>query len=254
MLLFLTACEKTGLNTSSDSTNRAVVESYLQPGLQPVVHIKKQILYGSTDSSQLPILGLVVTIENVETGEKHPLTPTDSSAYVANGWQVESGKTYRLAFGHEGKTIEAVTDIPSKPLQFMASAGSIKPFVFSFPPTFPDPIELTWEAAGGGYYLVVVETTEVNPELVNAGSGFTPPFSFRTEPEQVSSYSLEGRSFQYYGTHRVILYHLNAEYAALYADSGNNSTNLTTPYTNVVGGLGIFTGINSDTIMIEVVK
>jgi Domain of unknown function (DUF4249) len=254
LIVFLLACEKSDLNSETTSANRPVVESYLQPGAQPLVLVKKQILYGESDSIQLPIKDLNIVIEVAETTEKHTLTHADSSAYVGSGWQVQSGKTYRLSFDYDGKTIEAETSVPSKPTNFRASAASIKPFVFSFPPTFPDPIELTWDAPDGGYYLVVVETAESNPELVNEDTDFTPPFSFRSEPEQTDAYSLEGTAFQYYGTHRVILYHLNAEYAALYEDSGSNSTNLTTPYSNVKGGLGIFTGVNADTIMIEVTK
>jgi hypothetical protein len=52
----------------------------------------------------------------------------------------------------------------------------------------------------------------------------------------------------------LILYHLNADYAALYNDTGNSSQNLTNPTTNIENGLGIFTGINADTLLLNVIK
>lgn len=61
-------------------------------------------------------------------------------------------------------------------------------------------------------------------------------------------------SFSYYGTHQIILFKLNSEYAALYENSGTTSQSLTVPPTSIVNGYGIFTGINSDTLYIEVVE
>jgi len=49
-----------------------------------------------------------------------------------------------------------------------------------------------------------------------------------------------------------VLYHLNPEYAALYKFSGNTSLNIREPTTNIENALGIFTGINADTLKIYV--
>lgn len=262
ILIVVIGCEKNSLNTDNDSINRPVIESFLQPGVAPIVFAKKQIPYLSTDSIELPLIGLNISIENVGTGESHTLTHSDSSAYIGSGWQVVSGQTYRMSFEYNGKTITAETTIPAKPIGFNASVKSIQAFDASVfnpgsgtPPVFPDPIELSWDASDGGYYMVVVEVAQTNPELIFSDTTRFRPFrAFRTQPEQTNTYSLQSMSFRYYGTHRILLYHLNPEYAALYEDSGTNSTNLTTPYTNVEGGLGIFTGINADTIVVQVTK
>jgi hypothetical protein len=50
----------------------------------------------------------------------------------------------------------------------------------------------------------------------------------------------------------VILYHLNPEYAALYKFSGNTSLDIKEPVTNFENAMGIFTGINVDTLKIYV--
>jgi hypothetical protein len=261
-LLFWAACEKNTLNADTDSVNRPVVEAFLQPGAVPVVFVKKQIPYNGEDTLQLPITDLYITIEQVESGEQYLLQHSDSSAYVGSGWYPQSGKTYRLRFEYAGETIESETVIPDKPVDFQASALSIQAFDPSgftpgsgTPPAFPDPIELNWDATDGGYYLVVVESAEDDPELIFSDTTQFRPFrAFRSTPAQTNVYELNVMSFRYYGAHHVILYHLNPEYAALYESYGSNSTNLSTPYSNVSGGLGIFTGVCADTLVVTVTQ
>ncbi|HOY05826.1 MAG TPA: DUF4249 family protein [Saprospiraceae bacterium] len=261
-LLFLSACEKTALTTASDSVNRPVVEAYLSPGQVPAVKVTHQLAFASTDTLARPVEGLEVFIET--DGAEHPLAYSAvDSVYHADGtWQVEAGKTYRLHFQYNGGVVEAESVVPEKPQAFTASAGSIAIPDFSpgsggGMPTFPDPIELGWANTDGAYYLVVVENLETDPVAIYEDNGDTnrPPRPvFRSEPEQTNAYEIGFRNFQYYGTHRVILFKLNAEYASLYDDNGNSSQNLTSPYSNVTNGLGIFTGLNADTLMVEVTQ
>lgn len=260
-LFFLSACEKTALTTASDSIGRPVIEAYLSPGQTPAVKITYQLAFGSADTLVRPIDNLQVFIET--DGGTYPLNYSVSdTAYLANGsWQVEEGQTYRLRFDYNGGTVTAESVIPPKPEGFAASTGSIAIPQFSpgsgtFP-TFPDPIELGWENTDGAYYLVVVENLETDPEAIFEDNGTTnrpPRPTFRSEPEQTNTFEIGFQNFQYYGTHRVVLFRLNAEYASLYDDNGNSSQNLTSPYSNVAGGLGIFTGLNADTLMVEVSK
>jgi len=98
----------------------------------------------------------------------------------------------------------------------------------------------------------VVECLETNPTPIFDTAHFRPPRMFRNSPMQGTSSQISPMSFSYYGTHRVILFRLNAEYSAIYQENGSNSLNLTAPNSNIENGLGIFTGINSDTLMIEV--
>ncbi len=259
-LLFLSACEKTALSTADDSVNRPVVEAYLQPGHIPKVRITYQLAFGSDETVVRPIEGLNVTLETDGTARPLLFSTTDT-AYIADGsWRVEAEKTYRLRFDYNGSTVTAETFVPQKPMSFKTSASSIAIPQFSFGggggiPTFPDSIEMTWANPAGDYYLVVVENIESNPESVFEDNGDQlPRFTFRSEPEQTNTYEVGFQSFQYYGTHRVVLFRINAEYASLYDDNGNSSQNLTTPYSNVVGGVGIFTGLNSDTLMVKATK
>lgn len=260
IFIFLSACEKATLSSASGSINLPVVEAYLIAGRTPVVKITYQLALGSSNKILQPIQNLDVFIES--DGTNHPLlySSNDSLYHADAAFQVESGKVYRLHFEYDGATISAETNVPKKPIAFELSGSSIAIQPIGDPtsgggfPSFPDPIEITWENTDGAYYLIVVENIESNPESIFENSEDDPRPTFRSEPEQTSTYELGFQSFTYYGTHRVILYRLNAEYAPLYDDNRNSSQNLSTPYTNVLGGLGIFTGLNADTLSIEVTK
>jgi hypothetical protein len=122
-------------------------------------------------------------------------------------------------------------------------------------PEMPDPVKTNWSNPENDYYLVVVENTEENPAVINDFGGNNPPARlFRNEPTQTNSYDIRAQQFQYYGKHRIILFHINPEYSSLYKDSGTTSQNITTPPTNVTNGLGIFTAIHSDTLFLDVIK
>ena len=62
------------------------------------------------------------------------------------------------------------------------------------------------------------------------------------------------RDLQQFGDHRVIVYRVNPEYAALYESASNSSLNISEPPTNINNGLGIFTGISSDTLFFKVIE
>ncbi len=101
--------------------------------------------------------------------------------------------------------------------------------------------------------MVVVESIDEDAELIFDSDDAHPPRSFRNVPVQGDEQELSPRSFTYFGRHRVVLYRLNPEYAALYEDLENSSLGLTPPPSNIQNGLGIFTGINADTLYINVI-
>jgi hypothetical protein len=247
------ACEKTSLNTPTDSLTRPVVQAFLQPGAVPSVKVTQQLPFGSTDTVVHTIDHLAMQIES--NGTIYPMSFVDTGTYVGN-FQPVAGQIYSLSFVYNGKTVTAQTVIPTKATNYKTTATSIHVPPFTSGGGFgnlPDPIDLTWDNPDMSYYLVVIANTETDPtSIFPVTDNKFPRRSFRSQPEQISAYEINARSFRYYGHHDVILYHLNAEYASLYDNSGNNSQNLTTPFTNIVGGLGIFTGVNADTIGVTV--
>jgi hypothetical protein len=62
------------------------------------------------------------------------------------------------------------------------------------------------------------------------------------------------RNVTYFGTHRVIVYHVNSEFAELFDNPGMSSVSMAEPPTNINNGLGIFTSMNTDTVYFKVYK
>jgi hypothetical protein len=249
LFIAFVSCNK---DNGSEYSVKAIVEAYLSPDNTVCIHITKEILYTSSDTA-VGIDNLNVKIRCNDTD--YFLTPTGNGYYTADSsLKIKEGNTYDLEFEYINNVVTSTTIIPSKPTGYTESASSIAVQQFnpgsSTMPLFPDPIELDWDNSNHDYYIIVVNCTETNPtptDTVNENKR-----SFRTEPTQSNTYKLQAMQFKYYGTHQIILYKLNPEYAALYNDNGSNSLNLTSPESNINNGWGIFTGINADTLTVEV--
>lgn len=250
------ACEE----SSSEGlfNDRPVVESVLHPGREIEVNVDRLIAfiedpeYGSDDINSL---SLTLSTD----AQDFPLYPLGEGNYTDSSQvTITAGGWYSLKFQYNGEEVVAETVIPAKPIDFVASDTEIEITAPTGGPgsggTFPEPIELSWTNDDNSYYLVVVENTEDDPEAIfeTEGDDAPPPRFFRNEPFQSNVFEINARQFQYYGAHRIVLFHINAEYVSLYSDNGSNSQNLTEPNSNVVNGYGIFTGINSDTLALEV--
>ena len=160
------------------------------------------------------------------------------------------------------KTISSSTTIPTKPIEFTSSdtlitVVSINPDSIKGPPPSianESNIVLKWNNSNNDYYLIVVENIETSLNPINTKQNKMGKPNFRNQPNQNNEYRVNSRNFEYLGKHNVILFKLNSDYAALYNETGTNSQNLSTAISNINNGLGIFTGINTDTLNINVKK
>ncbi|MFY9150442.1 MAG: DUF4249 family protein [Prolixibacteraceae bacterium] len=237
-----------------------VVESYLIKTKPVSVKISRKTPYDynvalSDDNPDL----LQVKIRYDEQVRILPLTT--NGEYSDSAFFPVEGVKYQLEFEFNNQTISSTTEILSKPENYRQSVNQIIMAGIDFstrPPTrpaMPDPVKLSWTNDDNNYYMVVIENMESAPSAINDYGDREPPARlFRNAPTQTNQYEIQAMHFQYYGRHRLILYHLNADYAALYNDTGNSSQNLTNPTTNIENGLGIFTGINADTLLLNVIK
>ncbi|WNJ18425.1 DUF4249 family protein [Pontibacter sp. G13] len=254
VLLLLTGCDSLDLQTAD--ADIPVVQAYLQPDSPIEVEIWRQLIFQSEDTTQMFLTDLGVFLSNGD--DTYHLVHTDSGRYTHEDIVVSPGQQWTLSFTYRDKEVGANTLIPGKPENFQSSGSTIE--VFSFgggfgggtPPSPPEPIDLTWDNPEGNYHMIVVENTEEDPELINEDTD-RPPRNFRNAPTQSSSQELNPFTFNYYGRHRVILYQLNPEYAALYEQLGTSSLDIVAPPSNISEGLGIFTGIHTDTLFVEVV-
>lgn len=254
IMVALSSCLKEEEATPIDNDPQAVVEAYLLPGSPIVVRVKREVPFQEVDDGS-GLGGLFITVGH---GTSVDTLFDEGNGIYSGATMVAQSEQYALQFDFNERRVTSVTDIPISPVGFGISASYLEIPVLepgNGPPSggfsFPDPIEVTWQNPGTAYHLVVVECIEDDPQQIADSDAPVRP-RFRTEPTTNTEAELSFRDFTYFGTHRIILYRLNADYAALYLDNGANSQNLTTPQTNIVNGLGIFTGVNTDTLFLEV--
>ena len=257
----MVSCEKETQNNIP--MKYIVVEGYPSPGDSANIEISKILMYASNDS-------VVQTIDtlHVKFTVNHNtflLSSIGNGKYFLqnNTFKIKDGDSVSIAFTCSGQTITAGTTIPSKPQNFKASDTSISiPAVtggygYRQQGNTITPILLTWNNPDNSYYLVAIQTAEANPVPINARDTVGTNARFRisrTQPYASSGISIGAGQFIYFGKQRIILYHLNADYAALYNFSGNTTLDISEPHTNIINGFGIFSGINADTLYIDVLQ
>lgn len=252
-LWLLTSCDEIELEKTDPDV--PVVEAYLQPGEQPEVRIFRQLIYAADDTGSYALDSLDVRMFNGQ--QWYRLNNTGNGYYTHPDIDIVAGNEFRIEFEYNEKMVTAQTNIPHKPTDFTTSETIIEAFTFDFGsggiPERPDPVTFEWTNPDNSYHLVVIENIEDDPMLINEDLEDLPARVFRNAPVQGNSTELNPMTLTYYGYYRVILYKLNTEYAVLYEQLETNSLDITAPPSNVTNGLGIFTGINSDTLLIKVV-
>ena len=264
-LLFLNACTEESSVTLDTQT--AVVEAYLFAG-QPAdsVRIIQSYSYARENTDLITLKELEVQISDGQ--QRYDLDHSTEGVYQNPEFIPQSGQTYVLTFDHNGETVRSETYVPQKRTISISKASvrlekirDIGEFIDSGFGGDQDAIEVEWDNSEGDYYYVVIENMEDNPEFVNdllaefQANGNALPFFQITEPEISNFYAISTRrDLTQFGTYRIIVYRVNPEYAALYETAGTSSISIASPPSNIENGLGIFTGVSSDTVYLEVIK
>jgi hypothetical protein len=219
-----------------------------------VVTIAREVLYGSA-GTPAPIPGLAVQITHA--GQDYILPELSPGRYQSSSLSIIAGETYRLSFSYNGKEVSATTEVPFSPAPVTATASEMVVPQIGAGVQIPDPILFSWQNPSEAYCLMVVRNMEADPRPItfNLGDNIIekPAPLFRMPPIRGHQQQLSLGRFSYYGRHAVIVYRIQPEYAALYENNSNNSTNLEAPPTNIANGLGIFTGVHAaDTLWVQV--
>jgi len=265
ILLLLNAC--TEESSVIVDTKTAVVEAYLFAG-QPAdsVRIIQSYSYVRENTDLITLNDLEVQISDGQ--QTYNLDHSAEGIYQNPDFIPQSGATYVLTFDHNGETVRSETYVPQKRTISISKASvrlekitDINDLINSGFGGNQDAIEVVWDNSEGDYYYVVIENIEDNPEFVNdllaefQSNGNALRFFQITEPEISDFYAISTlRDLTQFGTYRIIVYRVNPEYAALYETSGTSSVSIATPPSNIENGLGIFTGVSSDTVYLEVIK
>jgi len=253
ILIILTNCEKTGSGSFQD---QAVVESYVLPSHKITVKISKKIPYDSeADTSDVDIDHLNVKI--LLDGTSYSLAPTGSGIYSDSTGAIKpvSGNTVGLVFTYNNILISSSTIIPSKPTGMAQSATAISMEqidpdnqTFTRP---PDPVEISFSNEAKDYYMLVVECLE-SVKIPIYKDSVPDNELYATRPTSESSIDIQPMMLKFFGRNRIVLYHINKEYTTFLNTQQNTSQNYQDPPTNIENGLGIFTGINTDTLFLQV--
>lgn len=246
------ACKKDGGDDSI--ADRPVVQAYLTNGQMVIFKVYKQKGLLDTASYGAAVTGLTVSFSN---GSKS-LTLKESSSGVYTSTETDlivAGRTCSFSFAYNGTTVSGETLVPANPVSFASS---------SIEQAVPDPdpdsstttftaVNFTWSNPDKGEYLMVFKNQESSPNRI--GSGFGRRNNYEDIEEylgQVSSFKTQRMMFQFSGYYNVYLYHVNAEYNNIVNSSSTSSLNLTNPPTNIKNGLGIFTAMTRDSLLLHV--
>lgn len=256
VLFFVTlmSCKK----ETVEFTDSPVIEAYIEPGNYLRVSVTRQIPFSSTvqySADDINNLQITVAYNNLT----HVLTPLGNGQYIDSLSAIAAGTHYDLSFTFNKKQVAAYTYIPTKPLSVTQTTTTIAitkqdSTTPKFTGTPPDPITFTWANPDASYYLIYVENIETGTLIpIRSFKNFTPPANrFRKQPVTLNTQDIRSNEFQYYGRHRIILYHVLPDYATLYDQTNTSSQNLTNPSTSITNGYGIFTGLNADTLYVLV--
>lgn len=264
--LALVSCEEEKIGSSS-----FVVEGFLYAG-SPItnINIKSTVPFDAVSIPGQPIPDAQVNLNY--DGESIPLSFNPATLrydgpqdlIISTGAQV----SLSLQVGDQLATSETV--IPEYPRELRTSIPKIvipeielsRDLREVLTALFQEArLDIQWANQQEDNHFLVIEpadTTNAKPifnEDIPSNVGtFFDNFRLVSEPSRDSVYTVVGLSLQNYGSYRAILYRINQEYADLYADQLQDSRNLNEPPTNIENGLGIFTGISSDTVIFEISK
>ncbi len=259
ILLFLSGCGKLEL-ADAKTADKAVVNAFIYPGNDFVVKLSRLIPFVEETEDTIYTLDSLDVFLFIN-GVTHQLTAvadslgqyelSDPNVFVEEGDQLE------LYFSYNELEVSASSIVPSKPANTSLSQTSYT--VVSGPGSGEtDPLTVYWDNADGSYYLIVSEYTGTSFDMVNElpeGVEFDEEeleAMRKTSSEPLATSSYDFRRFTFSGSHRVIIYHLSQEYVSLLESGGSSAITITEPYTNVTNGLGIFTAINSDTLLLQI--
>jgi hypothetical protein len=253
-VLLIDACSK-DLIMPLNSDNIAVVESYLYAGDSLIrVNISKPLPFSSdTNEVKEYIPGLTLQINGTT------LTESEPGHYLLslgkNG--VQPGTAFTLKFRYADDTVSSSTDIPEIPINFAMSASVLYTNRITsssgFVPGPMEDIDLTWYNEDESYFYVSIEYLEDSLDYINYNMADLDLSRIQgINPINSAGTRLGIRNLNFFGKYRVVLFKVNQEFVDLYQHLTSNSNNLTNPVTAIKNGYGIFTGMSSDTLSLEV--
>jgi hypothetical protein len=211
------------------------------------------------DSTEVPppVTGARLTI--VRGTNRYDLVDTPGEPgryhYPKNGLQIHPGDVLDLEVSVRGNDATARTVVPTPPVGLELAddhLATIDPYSGGGRPNAT--LTVRWSNPGYDLHFLVVDHLEADPTLLPTAelASLLGTPRFVTQPTAADSTFVQQLSLTYYGRHRVKLYRVNDEYAALYEGLQQDSRDLNQPPTNINGALGVFSAFAADSAFFEV--
>ena len=248
------SCSK-DLMTPLDSSKIAVVESYIYAG-DSVLKVKVSKLLPISDDT-IDLNESVSGLNLLVNGKS--LTETDPGTYELSlgSQRIKPGESYSVKFLYFSDTVSAVTTIPQKPSGFTSSATTLYTSRITSTSGYPSgqmaEAELSWDNPDESYYYLTVQYLDSVPDYINYKmADLDLPVKLSEPPTQTAGMRIGMRNLNFFGSYRLVLFKVNSDFTRLYEHVTSNSNNITNPVTTLSNGYGVFTGMSTDTIYLQV--
>ena len=244
-----------------------VVRAYLYAG-QAVndVRLSWTVPVGTdTLASQAPPINNA-TVTLVRGGVRYPLEKSAGDSgyyrYAGTALTVREGDQFTLEAAVEGSSITARTLVPVRPSGARVGSRTLTVPTLTFMPGGPRPdlaaafTVVRWTRTAGSLYFVTLDNIETAPTAIDFGlpRGLIGRRRLVFPPTAADSLPINALGLPFLGRYVVNVWRVNEEYAQLYATLQQDSRDLNEPFTNISGGLGVFTAFAADTTSIVVVR
>ena len=257
----IAGCDR--VTTEPEETELVVVEAFLFAG-EPIENIRLTETVTLSDTIDAPpINDASVTLS--KNGSSYTLVPTGDSGYYAypgDDLVIEVGDTIGVEISHSGSVAIGETVVPEAPVGVGIDRDTL--FVPEFGPGMGgvgggrenSQLAATWENPDQLLHYVVIESMEDSAESIvpEEFQRFRGKFRLVVPPTKNDYHFINMMELENLGPHVARIYRVNEEYAQLYENRTQDSRDLNEPPSNIIGGLGVFSAFNSDSVFFEVVR
>jgi hypothetical protein len=247
LMIAVSSCKKDNSATVAD---RPVVIGYLLAGHPLTVKVYQQKAFSDTAAYGPLIGGLQLQLSNGE--QTVSLTETNAGNYTyADSAFLQSGKTYTLQFTYTNIAVSATTTIPAQTAGYTASRTEFARLTDATPDEeAATAVRFTWNNPDSAYHVLVFKNDNA---YTYASSSGNLPSNFTIDVKKAEVYDVTYRQFRYSGLYSAILFTINKEYSDILTTNTNmSSQQINNPPGNIQNGYGIFTGMQADTIRLNI--
>ncbi len=254
--VFIISCEE--ITPEIDSANTPVIEAFIFPGQDTIaLKVSKMISYMGSDQDSLQQAITDCQVSLIHENNYIDLTHDDKQPgryfTTRNYIDLSAGDTIAISGSYMDISFYAETTVPTVPPDLYINKDRLY-YDSSNPRSMlmAEDITLSWSNPTLDFYYVFVENIETDPVPLNEMIVDAPKMSF-AHPSQSDQFQISMRNVRYFGTHRVIVYHVNPEFADLFDNTELTSNAITEPPGNIDTAMGIFTALNADTVYFSII-